>query len=140
MQDTTLDRLLAEFEDSDIVKMDIDLFGNRVSIDAVVDTAGNKNTHQVIFEQVVSVYYVNGKGKARYNLEPVDRIAWNACLYDSDAVGKVSLRSLTNLWAGQIESTPNFTLDLHGAGMFIEAGRIVIDGTAFDVGFPRDDS
>ncbi|HKV82985.1 MAG TPA: hypothetical protein VJN88_00420, partial [Ktedonobacterales bacterium] len=70
------------------------------------------------------------------NTEPSTKVDWLLGGHEQRGTARIEPASLSDPWAGNFRSTPNFGIELGGrAGLFIEANRVTVDGMDFDVGY-----
>jgi len=118
-----------------IEDMDIDVMNNSIRFKTLSIDKGISSKHEIRFEKVSSFFFVRDSGEQRFNFYPQeegDYLELTAIDYYPEGIGHIAVRPETENWTKQYFSNANFSIEIWSSFLFIEAGRIVIDGNIFE--------
>ncbi|WP_251272849.1 hypothetical protein [Domibacillus indicus] len=123
-----------------IQKMDIDVFNHTITFQTKEIEHETIRNHQLRFEQVSSFYFLEGAGKERFRVLETEEDSYlelTSIYYYPEGIGSISIQSETEEWAEQYSSNSNFSLEIWSSILFVEAKRVVINHSVFDVEYPE---
>jgi hypothetical protein len=159
MSDNTGDAIEREVEaqfgmllESGYIKyLNIDLLNSRITIKFTRRDSDGVTWHVVEFEGVRAVYYRGGilawpippdrppqEWETELIEDTVGAIEWYGAQFKRHGVYGIQIDGSNVAWAGTAGATANFSLDIMGGNgaLLIEANRVKIDASVFDVGYP----
>ena len=112
----------------------IDLFKHSVLMDIKVINNGKAIQHQLKFNQVKALYYLNDQ--APLEPEDDDYLELTSVTFQKEETKQVKVSYDSHEYP-HLTTEANFSLEIWGREMIIEASSVEIDGKLFDVGLAK---
>ncbi|AKL86927.1 YxiG family protein [Bacillus atrophaeus] len=111
-----------------VLKVDYQFFKKELSLDIQVFENNNKYTHNILFQNVASVYFNGGDGDIRLEKVIPEEFNWQIfeISYHPEGIG-----NLSNPVIPEYQSNANFLIDINRRLIAVEAETVSFDSKQF---------
>lgn len=110
----------------------IDIFNHSILFDINVVNNGEEIHHQLKFSNVKALYYLNDQSP--FEPEDDDYLELTSVTFQKEKTKRINVSCVSNEYP-HLATKANFSLEIWGREMLIEASSVEIDGKLFEVGF-----
>lgn len=133
----SLNNLLNEMWAAIIEKYEFDLLKSTISFDLKTIDNGIETKYKMVFEGVSAWYFIENSGDLRFNttdsFDDQDYLELTSIDFYRMGVGQIKPSSKEESWVNEYCSNPNIALEIWNALLLIEAKRIIINGSKYNL-------